>query len=371
MKYLIVYASAGAGHKKAADAIYEALTVKIGKKDVAIVDSLDYTNRFFRWSYSKEYLALVSYLPGVWGFFYYLFDNRFIYKLIWLSRRLTNAINCRGFEEFVRLSKPEVVISTHFMANEIVSRMKRKGKIDCKLFCAVTDYRLHSFWLAPNVDGYFVAIEDTKNDLTKRGVPADKVHITGIPISPRFSIHLDKQKTQVKLGLNIGLFTVLIIGGGFGVGPIEELVKKIGSLKLNVQFMIVCGHNEELCEKMKALVSVLGIKAQVYGFVDNVYELMSASDILVTKSGGLTSSEALAKGLPAIFIKPIPGQEMRNSRSLETKNAAVMAKDVNFVSIKIKELFENPDTLNKMNAAVKKIARPNSANDIVKIITCM
>jgi len=371
MKYLIVYASAGAGHKKAADAIYEALTAKIGKKDVAIADSLDYANRFFRWSYSKKYLTLVSYLPGVWGFFYYLFDNRFVYKLIWLSRRLTNAINCRRFEEFVCQAKPEVIISTHFMANEIISRMKRKGKISCKLFCAVTDYRLHSFWLAPNVDGYFVAIDNTKLDLLKRGVPADKVHVTGIPISPRFSINLDKQKTQVKLGLNIGLFTVLVIGGGFGVGPIEELVKKISALELNIQFMIVCGHNKELCEKINALVHALGIKAKFYGFVDNVDELMSASDILVTKSGGLTSSEALAKGLPAIFIRPIPGQEKRNSRSLEASNAAIIAKDVNFVSRKIKELFENPDTLNKMNAAVKKIARPNSANDIVKIITCM
>lgn len=368
MKYLIVYASAGAGHKKAAEAVYEALAERVDEKDIEKIDSLDYTNRLFKWFYARKYITLINHMPLIWGFFYYLFDNWFVYKLLWLPRRVTNAINCREFEKFLLQVNPEVVISTHFMANEVVSRLKQKGRINCKLFSVITDYRVHSFWVVPYVDRYFVACERTKADLSGWGIFDDKISVTGIPISSKFSLKLDRNNLERKFGLDAGLFTALIIGGGFGVGPVEELVRKIGALKLNAQFLIVCGYNKDLLEKINTLIQSLKLKANVYGFVDNVHELMSVSNVLVTKSGGLTSSEAMAKGLATIFVKPIPGQEKRNSNVLRLANAAMIAKNVDEARQKIKELFENRDLLNKMSAAASKIAKSDSARNVIDII---
>jgi len=368
MKYLIIYASAGAGHRKAAEAVYEALLERVDEKEIEKIDSLDYTNKLFKWFYARKYITLVNYMPHIWGFFYYLFDNWFVYKLLWLPRRMTNAMNCKRLESFLFQVNPEVVISAHFMANEVISRLKQKGRIRCKLFSVVTDYRIHSFWVVPHVDRYFVASGQTKMDLLRWGVADDKISVTGIPISLKFSLNLDRKTIGAKLGLDTSLFTVLIIGGGFGVGPVEELVKKVGALKLKAQYLIVCGYNKDLLEKVEALTQSLDLKAKVYGFVDNVHELMTVSDVLVTKSGGLTSSEAMAKGLATIFVKPIPGQEKRNSKTLEAVDAAAIADDVDSAQQKIKELFENQNLLKKMNAAANNMAKPDSARDIIKII---
>ncbi|OIO79156.1 MAG: hypothetical protein AUJ89_05225 [Candidatus Omnitrophica bacterium CG1_02_43_210] len=368
MKYLIVYASAGAGHRKAAEAIHEALLERVDKKDVAIIDSLDYTNAFFRWIYARKYITFVNDLPNIWGFFYYLLNIRLIYRLIRFPRRVVNVLNCRRFEDFVLKNRPDVVISTHFMANEIVAHLKRNNKINCRLYSAVTDYRMHFFWVTLGVDCYFVAAEQTRKDLIGCGISKDKIFVTGIPISPKFSVSLNKQDVKSKFGLDASLFTALIIGGGFGVGPVEELVKKIGALKIDLQLLVVCGYNEKLREKIKLLADSFNIKAKAYGFVDNIHELMSASDILVTKSGGLTSAEAMAKALPTVFVSPIPGQEERNSSFLQANNAAFIAEDVDSASEKIKWIIQARGELGKMGIAAAKMARPDSAKDIVNII---
>jgi len=370
MKILIVYASAGAGHKKAAEAVVEAFN-KIpdsSNYEISIVDSLDFSNMLFKWLYGKQYLTLVNYFPHIWGFFYYLFDYKIVNRLLWLPRRIINAINCWKFEKFVCYKSPDLIISTHFMANEIISHMKKRGLIKARLFSAVTDYRLHSFWVTSGVDLYFVATQKTKEDLLLSGVPNGKIFVTGVPISPRFSLKQDKFQVREKIGIDKNLFTVLMIGGGFGVGPMEELVSNIGVISDKIQLLIVCGYNKELSERVAKIVSNLGIKAKIYGFANNVDELMSASDILVTKPGGLTTSEAMAKVLPAIFIKPIPGQETRNSAVLAGYKAAFVAKDTKSVTEKVKELFKNPESLDKMKAAIRSIASPNPAKNIVDLV---
>jgi processive 1,2-diacylglycerol beta-glucosyltransferase len=368
MKILILYASAGAGHRKAAEAVYEALSEKIGKPNLVLADALAHTTAIFRWLYSKKYLTLVNYMPLLWGFFYYLLDNKWIYRLVRIPRRIVNGLNCRRLERFILQEKPDVVVSAHFMTNEVMGHMKRSGRLNCRLFCAVTDYRLHSFWVVPEVQQYFVAAQKTKEDLLRAGVAESRIHITGIPISPKFSLLLHKDLTRIKLGLNPNLLTVLIIGGGFGVGPVEELVRRIGAVSADMQLAVVCGWNKELEERVAKTVAALGLKAKVYGFVDNIHELMSASDILVTKSGGLTSSEALAKGLPAIFVKPIPGQETRNSRVLEAAGAAFIASGALAARDKIKEWISQPAVLNEIRESVKKTAHPRSAGDVADLV---
>ncbi len=367
MKILITYASAGAGHKKAAEAILEVLRLKgaQGSNQILLADSLDYTNAFFRWMYSRKYITLVKYLPHIWGFFYYLLDNKFIYRLIFLPRRIINAVNCWRFENFLLKQKPDIVISAHFMANEIVTHLKQAGKLTCRLFCAVTDYRLHSFWVASGVDLYFAALEDTKADLINRGVPADKIITSGVPIGPKFALSMDKPKIRVGLGLNPYLFTVLIVSGGFGVGPVELLVRNLGVISQDIQLIVVCGYNKKLFQKVNAVVGGLDIKGKVYGFVENMYELMSASDVMVTKSGGLTASEALAKGLAAIFIKPIPGQEEKNAKVLEKAGAAFVAGSIWAAKNKVRELFYEPKKLASMVKSASNIAKPSAAIDLI------
>ena len=367
-KILRIYASAGAGHRKAAEAICEAVAAKFDKKDVVLIDSLDFTNRLFSWLYGKKYLTLVSRLPNIWGFFYHFLDNKLIYKLFWFPRRLINALNCRRLEDFILNQKPDVIISTHFMANEVVSHLKRVSALECHLLCAVTDYYVHSFWVAPGVDFYFLGAECARADLLGWGISSEKIFITGIPVQHKFFEVLDKGRIREKIGLDKNLFTVLVIGGGFGVGPLEELVEETGMISPDLQFLIVCGRNERLYADINRLVQSRRIRANVYGFVDNVDELMSASDLLITKAGGLTVSEAQAKCLPVVFIKPIPGQEEKNSRFFESLGAAFVEKDVWGVSGRVKDLFSDPDRLKSMALSIKNTVQPDPAGRIADFI---
>ena len=162
MKILIVYASAGAGHKKCAEALYEALRLTpSAEHDIKLIDSLDYSSHFFKWLYGRQYITLINYLPLIWGFFYYSLDNQRIYKLTNSIRRLINGCALKKFERFLCDYQPDVVIATHFMTNEIVSYLKQKGRLNCRLVTAVTDFKVHSFWIAKEVDTYAVAAEKT------------------------------------------------------------------------------------------------------------------------------------------------------------------------------------------------------------------
>lgn len=366
-KILIVYATAGIGHKKASVAIkkaYEEMALK--DADVTIIDALDYTNNFFKWSYLQAYLLMVNKLPTFWGLSYYLTDNPFVDLFISGLRRINNWANSKKLVTMILDTKPDIIISTHFFASEVVADMKKKGVTHSKLVTVVTDYRLHAWWVAEGTDYYIVASEDTKRELEGRKVDSSIIKPMGIPVEPVFSKQLDRPGIFKSTLLREDLFTILVIGGGFGVGPIEGIVKVIAEIKRDLQTVVVCGRNEELVKKIEKLKKDLNLNMKITGFVDNVYEYMEISDILISKSGGITASESLAKEIPMVIISPIIGQETANCNFLVKNKAALKVDRLEDLKGALEGLLDSPLELDNMKESIKRIKKPNAAYDIAR-----
>lgn len=366
-KILIVYATAGIGHKKASVAIkkaYEEMALK--DAEVTIIDALDYTNNFFKWSYLQAYLLMVNKLPTFWGLSYYLTDNPFVDLFISGLRRINNWANSKKLVTMILDTKPDVIISTHFFASEVVADMKKKGVTHSKLVTVVTDYRLHAWWIAEGTDYYIVASEDTKRELEGRKVDSSIIKSMGIPVEPVFSKQLDRISIFKSTLLRDDLFTILVIGGGFGVGPIEGIVKVIAEIKRDLQTVVVCGRNEELVKKIEKLKKDLNLNMKITGFVDNVYEYMEISDILISKSGGITASESLAKEIPMVIISPIIGQETANCNFLVKNKAAIKVDRLEDLKCALEGLLDSPLELDNMKESIKRIKKPNAAYDIAR-----
>lgn len=365
-KILIIYASAGVGHKKAAFSLKSALEGINFQGEVKIIDVLDYTTPFFKYTYPKTYLLAIQHLKNVWGFFYYLLDNALFYKIcVSWARRMVNFMNSKVLRKFVLEEKPDLVLSTHFFAPEVIGNMKEKGLTNAKTVSVITDFKPHTFWINGGIDFYAVADGYTKDDLLKRGVGFEKIKVFGIPIDKIFSIEQNRNNLCVKLGVE-NCFTVLIGSGGWGVGPIEELVAALGDMKERIQILVVCGENKKLFEDITQTASGLKNPIKVYKFVNNMDELMSVSDCIVTKSGGLTTSEALAKRLPMIVISPIPGQESRNCDFLIESKAGIRIDDASEVKEKVMEFITSKDAIKLIKNNIEKIRKPNASEDIAR-----
>lgn len=370
MKVLIVHAKAGAGHRRAAEAVFNAFKARGEEKDVVLIDCLDYTSSFFKWFYPQVYISIVRYLSPLWAFIYYSLDNRFVYAIVKPFRRINNMFVSRRFAQFLKKENPKVVISTQFFASEVVAALKCKGVINSKLISVVTDFGAHAFWVAKGVDVYVVASEDTKQDLLARNVPEDKIKITGIPIDPPLK-EFNKTALRREAEIREDLFTVLVVGGGFGVGPIKKIVTSLDSLEDNLrdklQVVVICSSNKQLFSEMESLASTLKVKTKIFGFVPSLYQMMAASDIIVSKSGGLTTSESLAQGVPMIIIEPIPGQEMKNCDFLVKHNAGYEIGKAHEVKIAVKEVIENPEKLEQMHKNAARLSHPDAADDVVEL----
>ncbi|MFH1190139.1 MAG: glycosyltransferase [Candidatus Omnitrophota bacterium] len=367
-KILIVYATAGIGHKKASMAVKAALDeMAPADTEVRLIDALDYTNPFFKWTYLQMYLFMVNKTPTLWGLSYYLTDNPLVNVLVSKLRRLNNWANSKKLREFLRSWDPDVIISTHFFASEVIGDLKMKGLSRARLITIITDYRSHSWWIADKTDIYVVACEETKRDLIRWGVEEPGIKVVGIPVEPVFSKPLDGKAILDKTGLEDDRLTALVIGGGFGVGPIEAIVKIIDGLSRPMQIIAVCGHNEELVKRLEALKPAFRDKMAVFGFVNNVYEYMEIADLLISKSGGITVSESLAKELPMVIIAPIIGQETRNSSFLTDHGAAVKVDKIEDLREALEKLSAHPERLISMRSEIQKVKKPAACYDVAKL----
>lgn len=367
MKVLIVYAKAGAGHQRAAQAVYDAFKRRGADKDVVLIDCLDYTNRWFKYLYPGCYLFLVRFLPFVWALIYYSLENRFFYSLIKPLRRLNNYLVSQRYADFIKKEKPQVIISTQFFATEVAAALKKKKEINATLISVVTDFGAHTFWESGDVDYFVVASADTQQDMLRRGIPQNKIKVLGIPIYPPLKA-VNQEQLRREIGIKNERFTILIVGGGFGVGPIKKLVLKLNGLEEKVrnksQLIVVCSRNKKLYKEIAGILPKLDIETKIFGFVSDLYKMMAASEVIISKSGGLTTSEALACGLPMIIIAPIAGQESKNCYLLVKKQAAIRIDRPSRVKGVIEKLVNRPDELEKMRRQALLLARPDSADEL-------
>ncbi len=365
-KILIVHASAGHGHENAAKAVDEACRKITGDpSNIRCINALDFTSSFFAGSYQKTYLFLIDRLPKVWGFFYFLLDRAAVYAFVKPFRRGFNAFFAGKLDAFFVAENPSVIVCTHFLSVEVAAALKKSGKISSKLVVVVTDYLPHSFWLSGAVDLYAVALEETKDELVKRGIKASKIQVTGIPIESKFSLDESREAAAKSLGLGGGLFTVLLTSGGAGIGQNGEIARRLLLLDRKPQILLVCGNNRVLFDRM-SLLQKNAHELKVFGFVGNMETLMAASDLVIGKSGGLTLTESLSKGKPMIIVSPVPGQETRNARCVLRYHAGAVTSSVSGVVDQISKVMNHPELLGQWKEGVAKMARPQAANQIAK-----
>ncbi len=366
-KVLILSASVGAGHLRAADALEKAFVKLNAAEEVKNIDVLNYTNPLFRRLYGKAYLDMVNTMPEVLGWMYDSLDKPWQNE----KRRLAlDRLNTQPLIKLLKKEKPDIAVCTHFLPAEIISWLRAKEKIFCPQAIVVTDFDAHALWLCHHYERYFVALEETKVHLEKVGIPVAKITVSGIPIDPVFAESKDKIKMREKYGLEKDKITILVSAGGFGVGNIENLLSALAEMKTPAQIVALCGRNEELKAKLEKLaVDKLNSEVVTFkpiGFTNAMDEYMSAADVIVGKPGGLTTSEALAKNLVFVVVNPIPGQEERNSDHLLEEGCAIRCNNLPTLAYKFDKLLADPQRFARMKENVKKMARPNSAEDVVK-----
>ncbi len=354
-RLLILSASAGAGHNRAAEALHAACREYYPDIDAEWADALKYTPRLFRKFYEQSYLWMANHSPTIWGLLYKLTGKKVRPK----SDKILQAYDRMGYARLVKFidrAAPDAVIATHFLAPNVI--VAHKGR-HLPVYTVVTDYDIHPAWYNPDVAGYFVPIEEVKVQLTRMGYPEEKIRVTGIPIHPTFARTRETARRALKL--REALPVVLFMSGGFGVGDMETAVERLARLADRCQIVVVCGKNEALRKKLSRTKGL-----QVHGFVKNVQDFMQESDLVITKAGGLTVSECLAKGAPMVIYSPIPGQEERNCDYLLERGAAVKAKDLDVLDFKVAELLEAPEKLATMKKAARSAARPYAARDVLR-----
>ena len=368
-RVLVLSASAGAGHVRAAQAVEKAWRQSGAAREVRHVDALEFTNTIFRTLYSKAYVDMASNAPGLFGWFYKQLDKPWKNEG---SRLALDKLNAGRLVKLIESYRPDVVVCTHFLPAEIASWLKAKKRLACEPAVVVTDFDVHSMWLVHNYDRYFVARDEAKAYLEKLGITSDRITVSGIPIDPAFTEKKDKQAMREKHGLKANAITILVSAGGFGIarsGNMKSIIGALSDLNRPVQVIAAYGKSHQLkaeIERVAGAQSNGAVAVTPLGYTEQMDEYMAASDVLVGKPGGLTSSEALARGLAFVIVNPIPGQEERNSDHLLEQGVAIRANNISTLSFKLGRLLDDPERLARMQAAALKLARPRAAFDIVE-----
>lgn len=364
-RILVLSASVGAGHLRAAQAVELALRELDPAAHVENHDVMEFTNGVFRQLYAKSYLDLVNRAPYVLGYFYDLMDRQpSPQQKSDRLRRLVEKLNLRKFLKFLCGEPWDVVVNTHFLPAELIAHLKRKGEFTAPQFTVTTDFETHRLWVNQPCERYFTATAEGAAYLAHWGVPRETIEITGIPIHPAFARPHDRAELLAKHELTGDRPIVLQLGGGFGVGPVEKIYRTVLEVDTPLEIVVVAGRNEALRTALSEIEVPPGHRAHVLGFTDVMHELMAVADLVVTKPGGLTSSEALASGAAMVIVNPIPGQEARNSDFLLEHGAAIKVNNTATLSYKLTELLRHPQRLAQLKSAAKSLGRPQAAFEV-------
>jgi processive 1,2-diacylglycerol beta-glucosyltransferase len=368
MRILIATITAGAGHVQAAAALQEAWLQTRPRDVVERIDLLTFFSPLHKKIYSDGYVKLIAHAPELWGMVFTKMDNPKLLRKLARWRNTIGSNSSRKFARFVKNFAPDAVLCTHYLPVELLGGLRKKWPGPPPLTVSiVTDFEAHALWMEANVDLYCVAAEETKARLVARGADATHVLATGIPISAKFSGRIDKAAVRKQYGLRDDLPILLVLSGGFGMGPVAQILAALDQIERRpFQTIVVAGRNEELRRDLAA--QDRRHPTHVLGFVTNMHELMAVSDLLITKPGGLTTSEAMAMGKPLFILNPIPGQESANSDFLLERGAAAKANSVDDLPFRLDQLLGSKKLV-EMASAAKALGRPAAAAAICQAIT--
>jgi processive 1,2-diacylglycerol beta-glucosyltransferase len=364
-RVLILSASVGSGHVKAADALARVMRGRSDVEEVLSDDSLDHTNVLHKQFYSTLYKKLSAMLPEFLGWWYETSDDPWVADK---GRLLIDLPQALPLINLVREFKPDVILCTHFMPAGVISWLIANGKLEARLGVVITDFHFHAFWITRAFNWYFVAQEDDKIHMEALGLPADRIEVTGIPVEPEFGAPVDVNAVLERHGLQPGRPTLLVAGGALGMSPATAVVRQLLQLDRDFQAIIVCGKNEEMQNEIVDLLKDRPADFRVFGYTKEMSDFMSVATILLSKPGGMTTAEAVACGLPMMILDPIGGQEERNADVLLEAGAAVKCTEVTLVAHKLRRLLDDPERLKQMSQNARSLGRPNAAAEIARIV---
>lgn len=358
---MILSASVGSGHVKAADALEKAFLARPEVGEVFSDDSLDHTNILHKQFYSTLYKRLSEITPQFLGWWYETSDDPWVTDRVRVALDLPQAL---PLVNLLREFRPDFVVCTHFMPAGVIAHLLRKGQIKTNLSIVVTDFHFHAMWIARAFNHYFVSQEEDRIHMEALGLPGERISVSGIPIDPAFGHPINESEVRRRYNLSAEAPIVLVAGGTLGLSPAKAVVRRLMAFGDRIQTLVVCGKNEELKRDIEKMLGAANGRFRVLGYTTEMRHLMGISKVILTKPGGLTTAEALACGLPMIILDPIGGQEERNSDMLLEKGAAVKCAEVTVLEHKLGALLDDPERLAAMSSNARRLGRPDAARTI-------
>lgn len=365
LRILLLYISEVSGHHRATLAIENALKILNPEVEVLNLNAFNYTNPVTEKIINRLYLGVIKRTPGIWD---YLYDNPSIVMRTQKIKELIHKHNSPKLKKLFDEFRPDAVVCSQAFPCGMVADFKKTCLSRLPLLGVLTDYAPHSYWLYDTVDYFIAPSEDVLERFIQKGVPAEKIKAYGIPIDPKFTLKHNKEELAEEFALNIDKPIILAMGGGQGLGPLVKIVSAFKKMRLDSQLVVVAGSNKKLYRRLKRKVKSSRKKICLFGLIANIDELMEISTLIITKAGGLTTAEAVAKGLPMVIVKPLPGQEEINTTYFLSRGAAVKITDEKLMPQFIQGLLASPATLKAMSDAALKMSKPDASFDIAKLV---
>ena len=364
-RIILMYISEVSGHRSATMAIEKAIKQLHPDSVILNINAFNYTNPISEKVINHIYMEVIKRTPKIWD---YLYDNPSVVKGLENIKQHIHKSNSPKLKKLFDSFNPDLVVCTQAFPCGMVADFKKTYGVNLPLVAVLTDYIPHAYWVYDAVDYYITPSEEVSARLEKKGVEPSKIKPYGIPLDLKFSQKLNSEDIFCKLKLNPLKPVVLIMGGGQGLGPIKTIVKSLEKSEHDIQELIVTGTNKKLFRSLKRKIKHYKKNIQLFGFIQNIHELMHISKVIISKPGGVTTAEVLSMGLPMVIVKPIPGQEINNTNFLTQKQAAIKVDAPKEVYLVIDDLLKNKVKLERLRAAGLKIAKPGASMDIAKLL---
>ncbi|WP_454726149.1 MULTISPECIES: MGDG synthase family glycosyltransferase [Cupriavidus] len=367
-KILFLSVSAGAGHMRAAEALRLTAQAEFPEVRTLHLDVMAYVPATFRKLYTDFYIKLVNSYPALWGMLYTHTSEADPAAPMQKLRRAAERLSTRALRRAIDAFAPDAIVCTHFLPAEILMHEVRRQRLAVPVWVQVTDFDLHGMWVIPHMTGYFAASEEIAFRMRASRIEPGRVHATGIPVVPAFTVPQDRQACAAHFGLDPARRAIMLMGGGAGLGGLDAVARALLGLDHDFQLIVMAGRNEAALARLEALAAATPGRLFPFGFTDEVARLMACSDLVITKPGGLTTSECLAMGVPMIVNAPIPGQEERNADYLLEQGAALKAVDLVSLEYRVRLLLAEPARLARMRERARALGRPAAARCVLRTV---
>ena len=367
-KILFLSVSAGAGHMRAAEALRLTAAASLPNVETLHLDAMDYVPSAFRKLYTDFYITLVNSYPTLWGMLYQRSSEADPDGPMQKLRRAVERLGTGDLRKAIDAFAPDAIVCTHFLPAEMLMHEIRRERMTVPVWVQVTDFDLHGMWVIPHMTGFFAASDEIAFRMRANRIEAQRVHTTGIPVMPEFTQPQDRQACAERFGLDPTRPTIMLMGGGAGVGKLDEVAARLMQLEHDFQLIVLAGRNEAALARLKIQAVEQPGRLSPFGFTNEVALLMACSDLVITKPGGLTTSECLAMGVPMVVYAPIPGQEERNADYVLEQGAVLKAVDLISLEYRVRQLLAEPERLTRMRECARRLGQPQAARRVLDIV---